>query len=95
MDYISVTPQYDEFGYESDLWMVHADEGICPNLMLGWRKGEYRMLVIGQVEDGYEDDWEGHLVDLGTMDCSRLTDDERDKALARRLYDDENAWWLC
>ena len=97
MDYISVTPQYNEFGFDNGLWMVHTDEGICPNLLLGWRMGEYRLLSIGQVEDGYEDEdesWKEHVADLGTMDCSRLTDDEWHVALARRLFNDENAWWL-
>ena len=97
MEYVSIVPQYNEFGYDTGLWMASINEQTCPNLVLGWLKGHHRVLVAHQVEDFYEDDeaeWDEHMVELGRLDCSDTYGDEWEEKFVRWLDETENAWWL-
>lgn len=98
----NVSPQYDEFGYDSGLMMLFsAEHCIYPNLWLGWSKAEPHTLVVQQLPDGLENEYDesgNHLdefVDLGSIDTNGLTDDEWAVKLARYLDRKEEAWYLC
>lgn len=100
---MALVPQYTEYGFDSGLWMLETERGIAPNLILGWVKGEHRLLAMEQIEDFYEDYYwnedldqsvlEEHVTDLGTLDCSQMDDDEWEEELASILWDNDDVWW--
>lgn len=49
---------------------------------------------MGQVEDCYEDEPDGHITDLGTLDCSDTFGDEWEQKFAEWADKNDKIWWL-